>query len=158
MWRRRRRLSPFNIHAFGATTGLTSTVVRRQSLVTSHRQLQSGAKVRQLSHFTRYWFWKDGLLFKGTTIYMKRAQEAWFSPTPLIFYLKEKEESPYIRNSPQKSLHYRYRKAFGLGKKRIRPHQNSDGVYSQELYTFSIRRNGAVSSRNPSSTLLVFGA
>ena len=31
---------------------------------------------------------------------------------------QRKEESPYTRNSPQKTLHYGYRKTSGLGKKR----------------------------------------
>lgn len=43
---------PQYIHSFGAALVLTSTRAGRQGLVTSHRQLQSGAKFGQLSHFT----------------------------------------------------------------------------------------------------------
>ena len=36
----------------------------------------------------------------------------------LEFLSQRKEESPYTRNAPQKTLHYGYRKTSGLGKKR----------------------------------------
>ena len=141
MWRRRGRRSPIHIHAFGAATGLTSTVVRRQGLVTSHRQLQSGAKGRQLSHFTRFWFWKDSLLFKWIAIYMKRPQESWFSPVALDFLSQRKRAaSPKSGSCSRNYFCKEYSKAELCGK------EQGQWMLKQKLYSFIVRAAKQMSS------------